>query len=1155
MNCFTEIAKSIPEFRSVVNAVHKKRLPLGVTGVAYIHKSHIISALCDGFKKKALVIVPDEAQATRMVADLNTFGMRAFVFPARDFSYRIDETVSREYEHRRLQVLDKMLTGDYDVIVASSESAIQLTPPPQTLMSGSLTVSPGDEFTTDELVTALVKSGYTNCGQIDGSGQFALRGGILDFFPPDSPYPCRIEFWGDTIDSVFYFDLDTQRRTEMLDSIRITPSKEALITDEQLVAVIEKHITEKRIRGDGGKMLRAEIEKIQSGIKVNCADKYIPLIYPESGGIFDYAEGAMLFVCESFAVKDKFNSVLQLQHDTVKSLLLDKVLCRGLDRYTLELFEVYKHYTDMGVIYLDNLPRGSFDTGVKELISFSAKQLVPWNGALTALVEDINGRQAHRDHTIVVMAGEEKAAKILADDLKMQNVDCNYYGSLPEAFAQGKVNIISGGLSYGMEYPGAALSIFTYRARTTVKPKKARKTSKHAFSNLTELHRGEYVVHSAHGIGIFEGITGLETQGNIKDYIKIRYDKGDILYVPVTQLDQVSKYIGAGSEEKNIKLNKLGGTEWQKTRTRVKASVKNMAKELIELYSKRMKVEGHAFSPDIDMQNDFESRFEYAETDDQLRCIRDIKKDMEKPYPMDRLLCGDVGFGKTEVALRAVFKCVADGMQVAILVPTTILALQHYQTILKRFDGFPIETGMLSRFCTKKDIDSTLLGLKRGSVDIVVGTHRLISKDVQFSKLGLIVIDEEQRFGVAQKEKLKQLYPTVDVLTLTATPIPRTLNMAMTGIRDMSTLEEAPQDRQPVQSYVIEYDMDVLATAMEQELRRGGQVYYLYNKVETIERKAAEIKKLIPDATVAIGHGKMTEDELSEVWRRLLDGEIDILVCTTIIETGVDVPNVNTLIIENADRMGLAQLHQIRGRVGRSSRRASAYFTFTRGKQLTEIAENRLEAIREFTEFGSGFHIAMRDLELRGAGNILGSSQHGQMDSVGYDMYIKLLEQAISEEKGESKPEEEERDCLIDLPINAHIPDKYISAVPQRLQIYRRIADIRSKEDALDVTDELIDRFGEPPETVMGLIKISEIRCRAAKNNIYEICLEGNRILFKLNDVDMDKMFNINKHFGSRFTLHNGGGKPYFSIKLLKEENKVALMERVLDFIDEKKEN
>ena len=1146
MNCFTDLAKSVTEFRSLVNAIHKKRVPAGVTGLAYIHKAHVISSLCTGFGRRALVIVPDEAQASRMVSDLANFGIRAFLYPARDFSYHIEETVSREYEHRRLKVLDTMITGEYDAVVASAESSLQLTPPPAVLMSGSVTVSPGDEFTVEQITDTLVRGGYTFCEQIDGPGQFAVRGGILDFFPPYSQYPCRIEFWGDTIDSVFYFDLDTQRRTEMPDSVRITPAKEVLVTDEQLVALIEKHIKEKRIRGAGGKMLTAEAEKIRSGIKVNCADKYLPLIYPESNGIFDYVTDDMLFVCESFAVRDKMNTAIQLQHDTVKSLISDNVLCRGLERYTLEMFEIHKKYVDLGAVYLDNLPRGSFDTGVKELISFAAKQLVPWNGSLAVLKEDIEGRMAHRQYTCVVMAGTEKAASVLSQDLEKAGVPNNYYSTPPEKFPVGKVSVIPGGLTYGCEYPGAAFCVFTYRAQIAKHQKPARKTSKHAFNNLTELHKGEYVVHSAHGIGIFEGISSLETQGTLKDYIKIRYDKGDILYVPVTQLDQVSKYIGGG-EDRAVKLNKLGGREWEKTRARVRSAVKDMAKDLIALYSKRLKIEGHAFSPDIDMQSDFESRFEYSETEDQLRCVREIKRDMEKPYPMDRLLCGDVGFGKTEVALRAVFKCVADGMQAAILVPTTILALQHYQTILKRFDGFPVEIAMLSRFCTKKDIDKTLLGLRRGSVDVVVGTHRLISDDVKFSKLGLIVVDEEQRFGVAQKEKLKSLYPAVDVLTLTATPIPRTLNMAMTGIRDMAVIEEAPQDRQPVQTYVIEHNTDILVEAMEQELRRGGQVYYLYNKVETIERKAAEIMKYLPDARVAVAHGKMSEVELSEVWRRLLDGEIDILVCTTIIETGVDVPNVNTLIIENADRMGLAQLHQIRGRVGRSARRASAYFTFTRGKQLREIAERRLEAIREFTEFGSGFHIAMRDLELRGAGNILGASQHGQMESVGYDMYIKLLEQAVGEEKGE-KPKEPERDCLIDLPIDAHIPEDYISSVPQRLQIYRRIADIRSKEDALDVTDELIDRFGEPPETVLGLIRISTVRYKAAQSGIYEISIESGRLVFKTEELDMDTIYKIAPHFSGRVKVSAGGGKPYFSVSVNEGENKLALIEKTLDY-------
>ncbi|MEG1436668.1 MAG: transcription-repair coupling factor, partial [Oscillospiraceae bacterium] len=582
-------------------------------------------------------------------------------------------------------------------------------------------------------------------------------------------------------------------------------------------------------------------------------------------------------------------------------------------------------------------------------------------------------------------------------------------------------------------------------------------------------------------------------------YIKIKYAKNDVLYVPVTQLDTVAKYIGPREESRTVKLNRIGGKEWEKAKSKVRGAVKDMAKELIELYSKRIKAEGFAFSPDIDMQNDFERRFPYDETDDQLRCIDEIKRDMEKPYPMDRLLCGDVGFGKTEVALRAAFKCIADGKQCAILVPTTILAFQHYQTILKRFEEFPVEPEMISRFRTPAQQKKITDGLRRGSVDLVVGTHRLISKDIKFHDLGLLIIDEEQRFGVAQKEKLKEMFPNVDVLTLSATPIPRTLNMAMTGIRDMSIIEEAPQDRHPVQSYVLEYDEGVVTYAIEKELRRGGQVYYMHNKVETIEKVAKKLSELLPEARVAVAHGRMSEEELSDVWRRLIEAEIDVLVCTTIIETGVDVPNVNTLIIENSDALGLAQLHQIRGRIGRSSRRASAYFTFTRGKEISEIATRRLSAIREYTEFGSGFKIAMRDLELRGAGNVLGAQQHGHMEAVGYDMYIKLLSEAVDEEK-EQKPKKEQKDCLIDVQIDAHIPDDYIISVPQRLAIYRRIAGIRTNDDAMDVTDELIDRFGEPPESVLGLIEVSLLRNTAAQLGIYEIGQRGDNLLLYSNE-------------------------------------------------------
>lgn len=569
-----------------------------------------------------------------------------------------------------------------------------------------------------------------------------------------------------------------------------------------------------------------------------------------------------------------------------------------------------------------------------------------------------------------------------------------------------------------------------------------------------------------------------------------------------------------------------------------------MAEQLTKLYAERMRAPGYAFSPDSDMQNDFERRFEFEETDDQLRCIDEIKGDMEKNYPMDRLLCGDVGFGKTEVALRAAFKCIAEGKQCAMLVPTTILAFQHYQTILKRFEGFPVEVDMISRFRTPQEQAKILRGLRQGSMDMVVGTHRLISKDIKFKDLGLVIIDEEQRFGVAQKEHLKELFPTVDVLTLSATPIPRTLNMAMTGIRDMSMLEEAPQDRHPVQTYVMEHDMGILAEAIQKELRRGGQVYYLHNRVDTITRAAAGIHEFLPEARIGIAHGKMEEEELSEIWSNLLNGEIDVLVCTTIIETGVDVPNVNTLIIENADRLGLAQLHQIRGRVGRSTRRAYAYLTFTRGKELSEIATRRLSAIREYTEFGSGFQIAMRDLEIRGAGNILGAQQHGHMEAVGYDMYIQMLSEAIAEERGE-KPQKPEEECLIDLQVEAHIPEEYIESIPQRLSIYRRIADIRTPDDVEDVYDELIDRFGDPPPSVQGLVNVSLLRNSASGQGIYEISQRGNCLLLYSNAIDMQKVSRLAALLRGRI-LVSAGAKPYISVKMGAGQSPVDTLQEAL---------
>ena len=760
---------------------------------------------------------------------------------------------------------------------------------------------------------------------------------------------------------------------------------------------------------------------------------------------------------------------------------------------------------------------------------------------MNVLCEDIDAMKP-KGKKIVVLAGTAKFAENIYKDMLERGYHVGFLGKNDVIESDG-IYISGGNLSAGFEYPSANFVLITHsQVSVSSKRKKTSSSKGKAVFSLAELSVGDYVVHSVHGVGKFEGIQKREYENVVKDYITIRYAKGDTLYVPVTQLDLVSKYIGP-RDEAEVKLSRLGGTEWQKAKNRVRKAVKDIADELIKLYSERMKAKGHAFGEDKEWQRDFECKFEYEDTEDQKRATAEIKHDMESTAPMDRLLCGDVGFGKTEVALRAAFKCVTESKQCILLVPTTILAWQHYQTALRRFEGFPVNIELLSRFRTPSQQSKIITKLKSGEIDFIIGTHRLISKDVEFRDLGLVIIDEEQRFGVAQKEKFKKMCKNVDVLTLSATPIPRTLNMSMSGIRDMSTLEEAPQDRHPIQTYVLEYDENVINEAIRRELRRGGQVFYLYNSVEGIDLKAKKIAKDIPEAKVAYGHGKMTESQLSEVWRQMLEQEINVLVSTTIIETGVDIPNANTLIIENADRMGLSQLHQIRGRVGRSARRAYAYLTFRQDKILSEISQKRLDAIKEFTEFGSGFKIAMRDLELRGAGNILGAQQHGHMADVGYDMYMKLLNQAISEAKGEI-PEDIDMECLLDVQIEAYIPDDYISNLNRRLEIYRKIADIRNANDASDVIDELADRFGDVPQSVNGLVNVALLRSKAKKMGIYEIRQVKDHINIYVHQIKSQAVADILGKLQGRAILH-AGEKPYISVAVRKSDTVTGLFNEI----------
>ena len=1162
MSCFSALWQESPEFHTILTDIRGRRLPMGVLGLSPVHKAHLLCALTWTLPRRAIVVAPDEMQATRLRDDLLAFGVRAVLYPARDLALRPAEVRSREYEHARLAALDAMRQRRCDVLVCAAEAAMQFIVPPETLDAGSFTLRPGDVLPVEALVEKLLRAGFVRAAQVEGPGQFALRGGILDIFPPQEELPLRLEYWDDSIDTLAYFDIESQRRLEPVKELRLVPANEIVPeSTEALLALVEAFHA--NVRGKGAVKMKQslyhDIELLRAGLSPASIDRYLPLIYPQRRTVLDYLEhDGLLFFSESFNLREHAMGQEKLWLEDLRGYTEEGTLCAGLEHFSMKWSELLDIAQRRGVIYLDNLPRGSFDTPVRDLITVTARPLNPWNGLLDLLMEDIGHLRGRKDFTCVIFAGTEKAAKNLAEDFSLEGLPALYCPVPPAAFPRGMFVTLPGALSAGADYPLEKTTIITFGARAAARGNRqeagGKRSAKNAFHSLAELRKGDYVVHKAHGVGIFEGITTMNAGGAEKDYIQIRYNKGDILYLPVTQLDQVTKYVGPKTEGV-VKINRLGGQEWQKARSKAASSVKDLAQELTALYAQRMKAKGHAFGPDIDMQNDFERRFEFEETADQLRCVDEIKRDMEKPQPMDRLLCGDVGFGKTEVALRAAFKCAAEGLQCAILVPTTILAFQHMQTIQRRFEGFPLEAAMLSRFVSPTDSKRILTRLKRGSIDIVVGTHKLLGKGIEFKKLGLIIVDEEQRFGVAQKEKLKERYPEVDVLTLTATPIPRTLNMALSDIRDMSVLEEAPQDRYPVQTYVLEHDMGILAQAMHQELRRSGQVYYLHNRVETIERRAAQIKEMLPEARVEVAHGQMGEEELSDIWRRQLEGEIDILVCTTIIETGIDVPNVNTLVIEDADRMGLAQLHQIRGRVGRSARRASAYFTFRPGKELTEIAQHRLEAIREYTEFGSGFRIAMRDLELRGAGSLLGAQQHGHMEAIGYDLYMEMLAEAVAEEKenatgiteNKKDPAKTMRDCKIDLPIDAHIPEEYIFEVRHRLGMYRRIAEIRTSEDADDVVDELLDRFGDPPPPVLGLVDIALVRAAAARCGIFEMGLSGERAALYIEELNMPMIHAMGEALPGRVKVAAGSGRPHIAIKLQPGEDMLRTIKRALE--------
>ena len=1031
--------------------------------------------------------------ANRFAADLRGFSEReVVVLPSRELVMADVAGVSRGYEQARLASLAALPGAAF--AVASVQAAAQRTMPPELLRSSVVTLTAGESAPLDELTRGLVSAGYERCAQVEGAGQFSVRGGILDIFPPQSANPYRVEFWDDEIDSISTFDVGSQRRLEQCDTLRCLPCMETIPAlakggaaglAKAVLALVSTR--RKKQHAELQKNLERDAERLRESGTLPAADKYMPLIYPEITTAFDYLpENTLVLIEDTPRLRDAARDFHARIADDVTALMERGEMPGGLDGYALDFADICG--VKRQIVRLDSFLNNVSELAPQHLENFVANQMNAYGGNLDMASADIRS-YTEQGRAVAVVCGSELRCRNMLDALTDSGLRAQLSDLLPKG---GCVNIMEGTLSAGFEYPDLGLVVMT-EGQVLARRKKAKvkRSNRDRVKSFTDLTPGDLVVHEHHGIGRFIGMERMTVDGSERDFIKIAFAGTDFLYVPATSLDLISKYIGSGDTER-VRLSKLGGTDWGKAKARAKAAAKELADGLIKLYAARAKVKGFAFPEDDAWQREFEEAFPYEETDDQLRCIAEIKDDMQSDRPMDRLLCGDVGFGKTEVALRAVMKCILAGKQAAILVPTTVLARQHYLTALQRFQGHPVTIELLTRYKTGAEQTKLLKKLEAGSVDLVIGTHKLCNKKIKFKDLGLLVVDEEQRFGVGHKETLKEMSRNVDVLTLSATPIPRTLNMALSGIRDMSSIEEPPMNRHPVQTFVLEQNDGVLLDAIRRELARGGQVYYLHNRVESIEKCAAAWQARLPDARIGIVHGKMGQREIANVMNEMADGEIDILICTTIIETGIDIPNANTLIIENADNMGLAQLHQIRGRVGRSSRHAYAYLCYRRGKTLSEIAQKRLSAIREYAAFGSGFKIAMRDLEIRGAGNVLGPEQSGHMMSVGYDLYLKLLEEAVQEEKGETpRPRV---DCAAELLLSANLPNEYVPDAGQRIDLYRRIALIRTEEQRSDMLDELIDRFGEPPEEAVALLDIALLRgnrLRAAVRSVRRQRVQG----------------------------------------------------------------
>ena len=1157
--------KEDSSFSKVIESIRNNKFPLNVNGVSQSGKSYILNGIFEKIDNSMVVVAHSEMEAKNIYEDLSLYSTEVYLFPSKEVVFYNIDAISGDLRWARLKVLKEIIQNkNKKIIVISVDALTTLYTTKESYDKYTINVKSGDEVDLKGLSKKLNECGYERVEVVEGKGEFSFRGGILDVFPPTAVYPYRIELFGDEIESIRTFNIQSQRSIEKVKGFEIFAAKEVIVSEkskehainkirEELKEQINKISNEESIEKIG-RIVNRNLELLSETNTFETIDSYLPFFYEKLDSFFEYLNNYIYVVDDVKRCEGKIESIYYEFNENYISFLERGDILPSQNKLLLDKTELISKLEMENVITL-NVFAGKTDILTSRVdIEFEQVTLSGYNGHLDLLINDIKERKTKELKT-VILSGTRAKGERLVEILRNREVESVYKDTVND-IKNGEIVITFGNLLTGFEYPKLNISVisdkevFGESKRKSTK-KLPKKKNGRKITSFTDLKLGDYVVHANHGIGVYKGIKKMEVAGNTRDYLDIVYDKGDKLYVPVDQLDLVQKYIG--SEGKSPKVNKLGGNEWKKAKAKARKSINEIAEDLVKLYATRSTLKGYSYSKDTEWQRQFEDEFPYEETPDQLTSLEEIKGDMESDKPMDRLLCGDVGYGKTEVAIRGAFKAVMDGKQVAFLVPTTILAEQHYKNFIKRFADFPVNIDMISRFRTPKQQKATLQSLKEGNVDIIIGTHRMVSKDINFKDLGLLIVDEEQRFGVTQKEKIKNIKKNVDVLTLSATPIPRTLHMSLTGVRDISVIETPPEERYPIQTYVVEQNDQLVRDAILREISRDGQVYFVYNRVESIQNMANYISDLVPECKVGIIHGQMTERELEAEMVKFMDKEYNVLVCTTIIETGIDISNVNTIIINDSDKMGLSQLYQLRGRVGRSNRIAYAYFLYQKDKVLTEVAEKRLKALKDFTELGSGFKIAMRDLEIRGAGNMMGSSQHGQMAAIGYDLYCRMLEDTIKLVKGEI--DQEPVETTVDIKVDAYIPNEYVQDEVQKIEVYKKIAAIESLEEYNYIEEELKDRYAYIPEPVYNLMDIAYIKSLARSLNIEEIkeLPKETRFKFKEEYKGFNSVYReLLKEYKRSIALYFGK-IPMFTMKMsnIKKEEILQVYRTMLEKIIE----